>query len=88
MKKLLLSILLIVGCAVNLGHNPILTLNIATKQSEKSCLKECEMYLKLRDESNIDLEINPKKDAFCICMTNCIALDSSYCLIDSVTISP
>ena len=69
MKKLLLIILLIVGCAVNLGHNPIFTLNIATKQSEKSCLKECEEYAK----SSEDMEdiTDEALDSVCICMHDC-----------------
>ena len=69
MKKLLIILLLIVGCAVNVGHNPILTLNIATKQSEKSCLKECEEYAK----SSEDMEdiTDEALDPVCICMHDC-----------------
>ena len=69
MKKLLIILLLIVGCAVNLGHNPILKLKIAPKQSEKSCLKECEKYAKSSEAmENITDEV---LDPVCICMHDC-----------------
>ena len=66
-KKLLIILLLIVGCSVNIGHNPILTLNIATKQSEKSCNKECEKNAQLSN----DIDNHNSKIAFCTCMHDC-----------------
>ena len=86
MKKLLLAIVLIVGCAVNLGHNPILTLNIATKHSEKWCLKECEKYEYFMNEiaehnDRVVLSESFKNliydftigidDPYCVCMHDC-----------------
>ena len=85
MKKLiLLSILLIVGCAVNVGHNPILKLIIATKQSEKSCLKECEKYAK-SSEAMEDITDEEYTDEWCNCMDICFDMDegASYCPTDS-----
>ena len=60
----LFILLLIVGCSVNIGHNPILTLNIATKQSEKSCKKECEKNAQ-------DIGNDNPKTVFCTCMHDC-----------------
>ena len=70
MKKLLIILLLIVGCAINL--------DISTKSSEKWCLKECEEY------DYPDLIIAPiliagYESPECICMTDCMKLDSTYC---------
>ena len=69
MIRRLIIYLFIVGCSVNIGHNPILTLNIATKQSEKSCLKECEKYAKSWGacEDITDETLTP----VCICMHDC-----------------
>ena len=71
MKKLLILALLFVGCAVNL--------DISTKNSEDWCLKECEKYdypdLILAPMLIADYE-SPK----CICMTDCMKLDSTYCV--------
>ena len=69
MKKLLLPILLIVGCAVNIGHEPNFILNIATKQSEKSCLEECEKYDFGEPVGQFDIH------AHCVCMDDCTKKD-------------
>ena len=84
MKKLLIIVLLIVGCAVNVGHNPILKLNIATKQSEKSCLKECEKYAK-SSEAMEDITDEEHTNEWCNCMDICFDMDggASYCPTDS-----
>ena len=84
MIRRLIILLLIVGCAVNVGHNPILTLNIATKQSEKSCLKECEEYGK-SSEAMEDITDEEHTDEWCNCMDICFDLDrdASYCPTDS-----
>ena len=84
MIRRLIILLLIVGCAVNVGHNPILTLNIATKQSEKSCLKECEEYAK-SSEAMEDITDEEHTDEWCNCMDICFDMDggASYCPTDS-----
>ena len=69
MKKLLLSILLIVGCAVNIGQNPILTLNIATKHSEKGGLEECKKYDFGEPVGEFETH------AHCVCMDDCTKKD-------------
>ena len=72
MKKLiLLSILLIVGCAVNL--------DISTKNSEDWCLKECEKY-DYPDLILAPMLIAGYESPQCICMTDCMKLDSTYCV--------
>ena len=79
LTKSLFILLLIVGCAVNIGHNPILTLNIATKNSEEWCLKECEKY----DYPDLILTamlIAGYESPECICMRDCMKLDSTYCV--------
>ena len=72
---------LFMGCWNYIGSN---NTNIqSSKGTEQWCNRECEMYLELRDESNTDLETNTEKDAWCLCMTHCIAHESSYCQVDS-----
>ena len=64
-------LLLIVGCAVKL--------EISTKNSEEWCLKECDKY----NYPNLiiaPLLIAGYESPECICMTECMNLDSTYCV--------
>ena len=71
MKKLLFFILIIVGCAINL--------DISTKNNEKWCLKECEKY-DYPDLILAPMLIAGYESPECICMTDCMKLDLTYCV--------
>ena len=71
MKYWFIFSVLLMGCSVNL--------DISTKQSEKWCIKECKKY----DYPEIILApmlIGGYESPQCICMTDCMNLDSTYCI--------
>ena len=70
MFKLLIMVLTL-SCAVNL--------DISSKHSEEWCLKECDKY----NYPNLiiaPLLIAGYESPECICMTECMNLDSTYCV--------
>ena len=69
--KSLFILFLIVGCAVKL--------EISTKNSKEWCLNKCEKY-DYPDFILAPMLITDYESPKCICMTECMKLDSTYCV--------
>ena len=77
MKKLLIIALLVVGCGNSLLYwgKPVAEVNIKAI-TKSNCDDECKKYE--YDENFIKL-IDDYEHPWCICMTQCMRVDSSYC---------
>ena len=84
MKKLLICFLLVCGCSftgtIDISHT------FPASEREEWCKDDCEKYV-LSAAVISDIFLSGDQPPWCICMHDCMLLDSSYCEVDSTQIN-